>query len=144
LTLVVKIDLTELLRKVGNEADVKLTEEISYPEDNLILTKPAAINLHLVNTGTSVLVKGRVETEVGLICSRCLKNFNLPISINIQEEFSKDPQACKEGGEAELKEEDFVYPIEKDNSLDFTEVLRQNLLLALPIKTLCRPECKGE
>ena len=138
-----KIDLTELLQKVGNEAELERTEEMSFPEDALNLTRPAAIRLHLVNTGASVLVEGKVETEVELTCSRCLKTFRLPLSIKIEEEFSRVPAEHKSGKEIELKEEDFVYPIEKDNTIDLTEVIRQDLLLAIPIKTLCSPDCKG-
>ncbi|MBI5078545.1 hypothetical protein HZB08_00795, partial [Candidatus Saganbacteria bacterium] len=58
------------------------------------------------------------------------------------EEYAKTlPEAkVKKGKEIELKEADFVYSIEKDNSLDLDEIVRQNLLLALPIKPLCRQE----
>jgi len=138
-----KIDLTELLQKVGNEAEVEQSEEVSFPEDDLRLTKPVKIKLHLVNTGTSVLIKGEVETEAELECSRCLKTFKLPLSVKIEEEFSRSKPEYKSGGEIELKEEDFVYPIEKDNTIDLTEVIRQDLLLAIPLKTLCSPDYKG-
>ncbi|MEE8637840.1 MAG: DUF177 domain-containing protein [Candidatus Margulisiibacteriota bacterium] len=138
-----KIDLTELLQKVGNEADLEQAEKLRYPEDDFSLTKPAKIRLHLVSTGASVLVKGRVETEIELECSRCLKTFKYPLAVEIEEEFSRRPTEFKGGGETELKEADFIYPIEKDNSIDLTEVIRQNLLLAIPIKTLCSPDCTG-
>jgi len=138
-----KIDLTELLQRVGNEADVEQNDKVSFPEDTLNLTRPIKIVLHLVNTGTSVLVKGKVETEVELTCSRCLKTFKLPLSVKIEEEFSRHIPERKGGKEIELKEKDFVYPIEKDNTIDLTEVIRQDLLLAIPIKTLCSPDCKG-
>ena len=141
-----KIDLTELLIKVGNEADLEtaLTNEKKYFEkEGLTLTRPVKIKLHLVNTGTSVLVKGRAETEVELECSRCLEKFTLPLSVDISEGYSKKPSGPKGAAELELHEEDFVYPIEKDNSIDLSETLRQNFLLALPIKALCRPDCKG-
>ena len=138
-----KIDLTELLQKIGNEAEVEQSEKVSFPEDDLSLTKPVKIKLHLVNTGTSVLVKGKVETEIELECSRCLKAFRLPLELKIEEEFSRSIPQYRKGGEIELKEEDFVYPIEKDNSIDLTEVIRQDLLLAMPIKTLCEPNCQG-
>ena len=125
------------------QAGLDQTEKVSFPEDNLNLTKPLKIKLHLVNTGTSVLVKGKAETEVELECSRCLKAFKLPILVKIEEEFSKSTPEHKSGGEIKLKEEDFVYPIKKDNTIDLTEVIRQDLLLAIPIKTLCSPDCKG-
>lgn len=138
-----KIDLTELLQKVGNEAELEESETVSYPEDNLNLTKPVNIKIHLLNTGDSVLVKGKIETEAELECSRCLTAFSLPVSLEIEEEFSKKTPEQRRAEELELKEGDFVYPIEKDNSINLSEVIRQNILLAMPMKTLCRPGCKG-
>jgi len=141
-----KIDLTEVLRRVGNEADIKFEEKVSFPEDGLVLTQPVKVKAHLVNTGTSVLLSGTFETEVELECARCLEKFKAPLLTKIAEEYSKNPPKStgKKGQEIELKEKDFVYPIEKDNALDLVETIRQNLLLALPIKALCKQECKGE
>lgn len=142
-----KIDLTELLRRAGNEGDIEEEEKASYQEDGLVLTRPAKVRLHLVNTGPTVLMKGTVETEVEAQCARCGTRFRMPLTAKIDEEFSENPPRpkLKKGGkEVELRESDFVYPIGKDNTLDLTEIIRQNLLLALPIKTLCRQECKGE
>jgi len=138
-----KIDLTEVLHKVGNETNIEETDKISFPEDNLTLTQPVKVNLHLVNAGMSVLANGKAKTEAELECSRCLKKYKVPLAIDIDEEFSKEPFEPKSGGAVDLKAEDFVYPIEKDNTIDLAEILRQDLLLAIPIKTLCSPDCRG-
>jgi uncharacterized protein len=141
----VLLDLTELLRKAGNEVDVVEEEKLNFPEDNLILTEPVKINIHLTNTGTMVLLKGSFETKVELECARCLKKFIAPLRTEVEEEYAKippQPRIPKEK-EVELKEEDFVYPIGEDNILDLEEIIRQNLILALPIKPLCQENCKG-
>lgn len=142
-----KIDLAELLKRVGNEADFEETEKVSFPEDGLSLTQPVKARAHLVNAGTSVLLTGTVETEAELECARCLKTYRVPLTVTLAEEYSKKPAAvtARKGKEIELGEKDFVYPIEKDNILDLGETIRQNLLLALPFKPLCRPDCsEGE
>jgi uncharacterized protein len=138
----VKIDLTELMRTVGNEADIRREARVNFTEDGLALTKPVKVSLHLINTGPSVLIDGTVETEAEVECSRCGKRFKSPLTAKLDEEYSRDiPEpAFKKGKEIELKEKDFVYPIGKDNTLDLDEILRQNLLLALPIQTLCEEE----
>ncbi|MFC1571417.1 DUF177 domain-containing protein [Candidatus Margulisiibacteriota bacterium] len=138
-----KIDLTELLQQVGNEADLEQEERVSFTEDNLNLVKPIKIKLHLTNTGESVLVNGAVETVAELECTRCLINFETPLGVKIEEEFSKTPPRPKKAKEVDLGPADFVYEINKDNTIDLTEVIRQNLLLAMPIKTLCAPDCSG-
>jgi len=142
----VKIDLTELLRQVGNEADVKTEAKVSFPEDGLVLTQPVKVDFHLTNAGSLVLLSGTLTSEAQLECSRCLKKFLAPLNVKVAEEYSSkpDPSRAKKGKEVELKEEDFVYPIEKDNSIDLGEIIRQNLLLALPIKALCQEKCKGD
>lgn len=131
-----KIDLTELLREVGNEAEV---------DSVIVLAQPVKLNLHLINTGDSVLVKGAIETQAEVECSRCLKKVDLPLKVMIDDEFSRTltgiPQNKK--GDRELHNADFVCPIEKDNSIDISEIIRQNLMLAIPIKNLCRPDCEG-
>jgi len=144
----VKIDLTELLREVGNEAEIVSTVEgttISDSEASLALSNPVKVNLHLINTGTSVLMKGTLEAEAEIECSRCLKKFNQPLKVKVDEEFSKNLSGtlATKKGEGELHAGDFVYPIEKDNAINISEIIRQNLLLAIPIKNLCRPDCEG-
>jgi uncharacterized protein len=138
----VRIDLTELLREDGNEAEIEQTEKTDFSGDDLKLTAPVQVNLHLVNTGVSVLLSGRAKTEAELECSRCLKSFKTPLSVEFEEEFVKNPFVHRQG-EVELKKADFVSPIDQDNSIDLTELVRQELILALPIKTLCSEKCKG-
>lgn len=142
-----KIALTELLREVGNEADIESTlpaKELSSDADGLKLTKPVKVELHLVNTGPSVLLTGGLKTEVELECSRCLKPFAYPLTAQLDEEYSKNPPRPAGRGKIELKESDFVYPINKDNSLDLTETVRQNLILALPTWAICQESCRAE
>ena len=141
-----KIDLTEVLQKIGNEADVDLAQKLNFPGDGLDLAGPAKIELHLVNTGASVLLNGTVEAAVEQECSRCLQKFQAPVVVKLAEEYAKTPPEPKgkKGKEIELREQDFVYPIAGDNTLDLEETIRQNLLLALPMKPLCKPDCKGD
>jgi uncharacterized protein len=142
-----KIDLTELLREVGNEADLESTlpaKELSSVADGLKLTKPVKVELHLINTGTSVLLTGGIKTEVELECSRCLKPFAFSLTARLDEEYSKNPPRPAGRGRIELKESDFVYSIDKDNALNLTETVRQNLILALPTWAVCQETCRAE
>ncbi len=91
-----KIDLTELLRRVGNEADIEEEEAVNFPEDGLTLTRPVKVKLHLVNTGTSVLVNGTLAAEAELECARCLKRFKAPLVAKVTEGYSRNPP--KPGG----------------------------------------------
>jgi uncharacterized protein len=140
----VRIDLTDLLRNVGNKANVEEELRVDLAEDGLLLTGPVKVRLRFSNLGPAVLVFGTAETEMEIDCSRCGQKFRLPLTADISEEYSKNPPSVdKEAKVVEIREEDFVYPIEPDNTLDLTEVIRQNILLALPMQTICG-QCKGE
>ncbi len=138
-----KIDLTDLLREVGNEADIDRTEEANFAEDGLVLVAPVKVDLHLVNTGYSVMLSGTLESVAELECSRCLRKMRQELKVRVSEEYAR-PGTEPKARRAELKEEDFIYPLGEDDLLDLTELIRENLLLALPIKPLCREACKGE
>ncbi len=143
-----KIDLTEVLRKVGDESDFNSElkpKEVNDLDHSLKISQPVKLDLHLVNTGNSVLVEGIADTEIELECSRCLNPFNYPISIKIKEKFSKDfdPALPSKKKEIELQEKDFASPIAKDNTIDISDIIGQNLLLAIPIKALCKTNCQG-
>jgi len=139
-----KIDLTELLRDIGNESDVKSELKLKLDEEGLKLTKPVQINLHLVNAGSRVIMEGAAETEAELSCSRCLKAFKYPLKLELKEAFAKVlPDLPSVKGGFELREEDFVSPIDKNNCIDISDIISQSLFLALPIKALCEEKCQG-
>lgn len=143
-----KIDLKELLQSIGNEAKVETqisAQEISSIDEGLQVVQPVQISLHLINTGDIVLAQGSANTQVKLDCSRCLKSFDWPISVKIKEEYAVNPvilQNIKQK-DLELHEDDFIAPLSADKTIDLAEMIRQNLLLVLPLKPLCDKTCQG-
>ena len=119
-------------------------ENISYPEDNLVLMAPAHVVGSLVNTGDSILLKGKIDTIVKLSCARCLKEYNHPLKFDIEEEYSTTPlRVLEEKKDVELTEKDFIFEVEKNNTINLSEAIRQNILTQLPIMPLCNKLCEG-
>lgn len=89
-----------------------------------------------------VLVQCKLNAEVKLICSRCLDSFLCPISFGAEEEFLPvaDVSAASELSSAESSEE---FTIDDRNIIDLGELIRQYVLLNLPMKPLCREDCPG-
>jgi len=76
-----------------------------------------------------ILLQGWVTLELRCDCARCLEPFQLPIRL--------DPWICLlpwEGEEAVIVRGDCV---------DLTPYLRDDMVLALPQRPLCKPECRG-
>jgi len=96
----------------------------------------------IIHTTRGVLVQCELSAEVRLVCSRCLETFLCPMSFTAEEEFrpladvSDDSALCS-------PEQSGEFTIDDKNIVDLGELIRQYVLLNLPMKPLCRPDCPG-
>jgi uncharacterized protein len=96
----------------------------------------------LTRTNRGILVQGKLFTNVPAECSRCLNLYECPLIINIEEEYF--PIIDVNSGTAlEVPDEPDSFRIDDHHILDLSEVIRQNALLAIPMKPLCREDCPG-
>jgi uncharacterized protein len=96
----------------------------------------------LMRTDRSILVRGVLNAEVELTCSRCLSLFNCPLALNIEEEFFPTIDVVS-GVSISVPEEPGCFTIDERHVLDLNEAMRQCALLAIPMKPLCREDCAG-
>jgi len=96
----------------------------------------------VIRISRGVLVQCKLNAEVRLICSRCLDTFFCPVSFTAEEEFLPIADVADDLAISSPEQsEDFT--IDDKNILDLGELIRQYVLLNLPMKPLCRPECLG-
>ena len=94
-------------------------------------------------------LKGRVQATLELTCGRCAETFQLPIDSEVDLTYVPQPSAQaatvhgKGTDEIELSDEDLTTAYYRDHVLDFAEMLREQFYLALPMRPLCREDCKG-
>lgn len=97
------------------------------------------IQLHfeINKVGHEIFVKTTFNTTTTLECDRCLTPFTFDIKQTIDLVLTHDKQIMD-------KEEEDIYLItEGMTKVDITESIRQNLLLALPVKKICSDNCQG-
>ena len=68
-----------------------------------------------------------------MVCSRCLDTFIYPIDIDIEERFTKSK---------ELQDDEELIFVE-DDTLDIIQIVENCIISTLPIKRLCKEDCKG-
>ena len=73
-----------------------------------------------------------IKAELELNCSRCLDTFIYPVDIDIKERFTNNSQIINE--EIVFVESDII---------NITEVIENSIISMLPIKRLCKQDCKG-
>jgi uncharacterized protein len=89
-----------------------------------------------------IRLRGRLATSLELPCARCIE----PVKQDVNREFELlyRPQGS-DAGRDELSVTDAEAEIGyyQGEGLLLEDVLREQVLLALPLKVTCRPDCKG-
>jgi len=99
-------------------------------------------HVRMRRTNQGLLVDGWVELTLELSCNRCLKTFEQPMHVDFEEQFYPTVDVIS-GMPLDPFDEDEIFPIDAHHEVDLTEAVRQNVLLALPMVTICREDCKG-
>jgi len=98
--------------------------------------------VELLRTRRGILVRGDVTGTASLACSRCLCFFEQPLSFALEEEYL--PLAnVNTGVHLDVDEDAGGFVTDEHHTLDLSEAARQYLLLALPMKPVCGPDCAG-
>jgi uncharacterized protein len=132
------INVTQLLKEpVGSSQSYDINGVINEEVEAFVEGKAK-----LIRTNRGVLVQCKLTAEVKLICSRCLDTFLCPISFTAEEEILPISDVY---GDLALSspEQSEEFTIDNKNILDLGELIRQYVLLNLPMKPLCRPDCSG-
>ncbi len=121
--------------------DVDAILDLDDPEVQLV--EPVRGPVRLIRDHAGVLVTGALTTRLGLSCSRCLAPVTLDVGIELEESFR--PTVAVPGGPPAVHADEWEAAtlIDERHVLDLTEVLRQAVLLAVPLQVLCRVDCAG-
>ncbi len=103
---------------------------------------PPQSEVRVWKAGQSVLIKGKVQTNLQLQCVRCLKEFSFPISSTF--ELTLHPlKETSSTEEKELGEEDMASSFYEGGDIHLSEIACEQIFLEIPYKPLCHEECKG-
>ena len=103
---------------------------------------PIQGQVELLRTDRGILVRGTLGTKIRAMCSRCLSPFDHPLRLRIEEEFFPVIDVIS-GISLPLGEGGGAFTIDENHILDLSEAVRQYVLLAAPMKPLCRKDCAG-
>ncbi len=121
------------------EADVTLPfAEMVESGVEISFADPVVGEITLTRSGAITWARGRVTTTVPLTCGRCLRSFAYRLVGTFAEGFRRGAESApRPQGSGAL-----ILPLD-GAALDLTEVVRQHLVMALPLVPLCRAECRG-
>jgi DUF177 domain-containing protein len=95
--------------------------------------------------GTTVHVRGEMTAPLGLECARCLETFKWTVDQGLDLFFlpHEPGRTDEEEDEVELSDRDMVVAYYEGDRLDLGDMVREQLFLGLPMRTLCRDDCRG-
>ena len=115
-------------------------------EENIRFDSPLEMEIRLRRVSRFVEASGLLRSSVHLSCSRCLGHFSQPLSIPFEATYSEEAPAAESPGEAaeiEVTAESIdLFPFH-GKEIDLVEAIQEQVVLALPLRPLCREDCKG-
>ncbi|UDY22671.1 YceD family protein [Nocardioides sp. Kera G14] len=136
------IDTHELGRRPGSQRELSLT--VPAPADlgieMLKVPEGAELDLDLRFEAVmdGVLVTADVTAELSGECVRCLEPIDDEIDVHFQELYMYDDTR-----DAATLDEDEDVSLTDGDLVDLEPVLRDAIVLDLPLQPLCRPDCAG-
>jgi len=133
-----------LMGPTGARRVYDLEAEIGGLDPEIEPLRPLTGTVTLMRTSQGILATGTLRTTLVAQCRRCLELCDAEIKIELEEEFYPAVPFA-EAPLDEMPEEnwDEALQIDEHHILDLHEVIRQDLLLAIPMQTLCQPDCAG-
>jgi len=118
-------------KAIGTSRDVPVEADKIELEDLLVRNLKSMVRVSRTREG--LLLQVHAEAKVQTICVRCLEEFFLPLSISFDELY-QFPSRHRE-------ETDLI--LSPDGFIDLEPLYREYFILEMPIKPLCKPDCKG-
>ena len=127
-----RVVVSDLVRNPGNARPFRSEVAIDYAADLARLPSGAPVYADLLLRGISggLMVDGTVAFTADLSCHRCLKTWRSEDSRRILQ-LVEDPA-----------DEDAEYALDGDE-VDLEPLIRDEVILALPLAPLCREDCVG-
>jgi uncharacterized protein len=89
-----------------------------------------------------IRLRGRFSGNFEVPCARCVEPVKIPLEADFDLIF-RPVAADSEAAERSITPQETEIGYYQKDSLALEDVLREQVLLSLPVRTLCKPDCKG-
>jgi uncharacterized protein len=127
------VPVTELVRHPGSHKHVRIAtdaEGLALPEAHVPDGAAIDVDVELEALFDGVVVRGTVSAPWEGVCRRCLNAATGVAVADVQELYQVTPSSEE------------AFPFDGD-AIDLGPLVRENVLVELPLAPLCRPDCAG-
>ncbi len=137
-----RIELEKLEGTEGKFAHAYAAGQLDLEDERVRLSAAPEISGRLVCDGNRVVVKGRLSAVAQVDCDRCLRAVDVPVETDFKLRYVTLPE-YESIHAAALEDEDLVLSVFDGEAIEIDELVREQVLLAVPLRALCREDCKG-
>ena len=136
------LDLTRYRQPTAHFSRSFQPSELGTEGDVYKVVEPVDLSFEINNDKDRFRLIGDVRTTLELGCSRCAEAFRLPVDSHFDLRYWPIADASTEA-DAEIGDDDLETSYYSDDQIDLNELMREQFYLALPMKPLCREDCRG-
>lgn len=132
----IKVNVAEIKKQLTGEKAFRMEvdpDDLELSEADLPVVGKIHLEGTVANVGDVLLVQAEEKARVRRTCARCLKEFEAGSEAKAMDKFYPV-------GSQSVESDAYVYD---GDFVDLTELLRESLLLAEPLRVLCKEDCKG-
>jgi len=122
--------VSDLVDRPGERRAVAGTLAVDLMVGESTVAGPARVEAVLEGIDDGVLARFEVTFTAHLVCTRCLTEWDEELSVAAVQVFEPEP-------------DDDGYALGRDDTIDLSGPVRDEVALAVPLRPVCRPDCLG-
>jgi|SRR5580765_3767760 len=137
-----RIEFENLEASGGRFAHIYQPDELAFEDSEARLLQSVEVLGRVSRRNAEAEVRGELHTKLATPCGRCLQPVELPIDIRFAERFVP-AVSWRDEEQHELQEEDLNLSLLDGEGIELDDLVKEEILLAIPGHVLCREECRG-
>jgi uncharacterized protein len=144
-----EVSIVDMLIELANVKATPIRAEESFDpndidlagEPGVLLDRPQ-LRAELDRTDSRVRLRGTLISDVQVDCARCLEPVIIHLDMPVKAIFVES-EAIDTSPDVEVSDEQLDEAVVDDGVIDLGDLVREQILLALPEQIFCRADCKG-
>lgn len=141
--------MSELLLEVGQMREARARVDRTFAPEAIAsdaevyrLAAPIVLTADVYRDRDQFRLAGRVRATLELACCRCLELFQLPVDEAFDVLYLPHADDAAEG-ERRVEDDDLTTAYYRGQVIDLGQLMLEQFYLAVPMKPLCREDCRG-
>ena len=115
---------------------------LDYRDTQFRQAAPLKVDVTAELLGGEIRIRGHLATRLETSCDRCLGAVEIPVSRDF-DLFYRPLETIAKEVEVEIPADELEIGFYSGDGIELAEVATEQLFLSVPMKVVCRPECRG-